>query len=168
MNLLLEMLEDPAYRHLLLNHLPIVGLAVAWLVLAGALFERRWPSIAFALSLVAMLSGSAIAVTSTGDDAYPLVFDLLDGPGRDWLDYHTYLGERWAWLLTANAVLAVAAVGLGIKLERFRQIAGGVVLGTTLVALVTAALIAEAGGKIRHPEFRLDEVPAYEAPGRIR
>ena len=168
MDVFFEMLEDPAYRHVLLNHLPIVGLAVAWLVLAGALFERRWPSIAFALALVAILSGSAIAVESTGDAAYPLVFDLLDGPGQEWLDYHTHLGERWAWLLIANAVLAVAALGLGMKRERFRQIAGRVVLGTTLVALVTAALIAEAGGKIRHPEFRLDDVPVYEAPGRIR
>ena len=33
MDLLIELVEDPAYRHVLLNHLPVVGLAVAWVVL---------------------------------------------------------------------------------------------------------------------------------------
>ena len=38
MDLLGEFLRDPAYRHVVLNHLPITGLLVAWIVLVvGAL-----------------------------------------------------------------------------------------------------------------------------------
>ena len=168
LDLFLEMLGDPAHRHVLLNHLPIVGLATAWLVLAWALVERRWSSIAFGLSLVAAFSGSAIAVLSAGDAAYPFVFDVLDGPGRAWLDYHTHLGERWGWLLTANGALAIGAIALGAARERLRLASGIVVLTTTLAALAAAAIIADAGGKIRHPEFRLDDPPEHDSPGRIR
>jgi len=168
MDLLLELLEDPAYRHVLLNHLPIVGLGIAWLVLAWSLVDRRWRSTVFGLSLVALLSGSAIAVMSAGDAAYPIVFDSLDGPGREWLDYHTYLGDRWGWLVCANAALAVLAIAVGSMRERLRMVVGVVVLATTLVSLATAAIIAEAGGKIRHPEFRLSDPPVYESTGRIR
>lgn len=170
MDLLLELLEDPAYRHVLLNHLPIVGLGMAWIVLAWALFERRWPSIVFGLSCVALLSSSAIAVMSAGDAAYPFVFDSLDGPGREWLDYHTYLGDHWGWLLPANAGLAVLAMVVGFLRERFRLAAGLTVLVTTLASLATAALIAEAGGKIRHSEFRLSDPPVIEEAreGRLR
>jgi len=168
MDLLLELLEDPAYRHVLLNHLPIVGLAIAWLVLGWALTERRWSSTVFGLSLVALLSGSAIGVMSAGDAAYPFVFDSLDGPGREWLDYHTYLGDRWGWLLPTNGALAILAIVAGFMRERLRMIVGVIVLATTLAGLATAAIIAEAGGKIRHPEFRLSDPPVYESPGRIR
>jgi hypothetical protein len=168
MDLLLELLEDPAYRHVLLNHLPIVGLAIAWLVLAWALIEGRWSSTVFGLSLVAVLSGSAIGVMSAGDAAYPFVFDSLDGPGREWLDYHTYLGDRWGWLIATNGALAILAIVTGFMRERLRRVAGVTVLATTLVGLATAAIIAEAGGKIRHPEFRLSDPPVYESPGRIR
>jgi hypothetical protein len=168
MDLLLELLEDPAYRHVLLNHLPIVGLAIAWLVLSWALVERRWSSTVFGLSLVALLSGSAIGVMSAGDAAYPDVFDSLDGPGREWLDYHTYLADRWGWLLYANAALAALAIVAGFVRARLRVIVGVLVLATTTVGLLAAAIIAEAGGKIRHPEFRLSDPPDYESPGRIR
>ena len=42
MELLGEFLQDPAYRHVVLNHFPITGLLVAWVVLvAGLVFRRR-------------------------------------------------------------------------------------------------------------------------------
>lgn len=168
MDLLVELLEDPAYRHVLLNHLPIVGLGVAWIVLAWSAFDGRWSSTVFALALVALFSGSSFGVISAGDEAYPFVFDSLDGPGREWLDYHTHLGDRWGWVLYANGALAAAGIALGALQEPARRIVGIVLLLTTLVGLGTAALIAEAGGKIRHPEFRLSDPPTYDAPGRIR
>ena len=168
MDLLLEMLEDPVHRHVLLNHLPIVGLGMAWIFLVWALFDRRWSSAIFGLSLVAALSASTLLVTSAGDAAYPVIFDELDGPGREWLDYHTYLGDRWGWVFWANGLLALSAIAAGHFRESLRRLVLVAVLVTTLMALVLAAIMAEAGGKIRHPEFRFGPPPAYEAPGRLR
>jgi hypothetical protein len=168
MDLLLEMLEDPVHRHVLLNHLPIVGLGMAWVFLVWALVDRRWSSMVFGLSVVAALSASTLLVTSAGDAAYPVIFDELDGPGREWLDYHTYLGDRWGWVIAANGLLALLAIATGHFREPLRRGVASVVVVTTLVALVLGVFVAEAGGKIRHPEFRLGPPPAYEAPGRLR
>jgi hypothetical protein len=162
------MLEDPAHRHVLLNHLPILGLGMAWIFLAWAMFDRRWSTSIFALSLVAALSASTLLVVSTGDAAYPFVFESLDGPGREWLDYHTHLGDRWGWGVAANGLVALLGIVVGHRRESLRRVVVLVVLVTTLAALGLAAVVAEAGGQIRHPEFRRGVPPAYEAPGRLR
>ena len=168
MDLVLELLEDPAYRHILLNHLPVTGLAMSWVVLAWGTLEGRGRSIVFGLVLVLVTSGSVMIVMATGEDAYPFVFETLDGTGQAWLDHHTELAERWGLLLEVNAALAAIAIGIALWRERFQRMAGLVILGTTLLSLVGAMLLAEAGGKIRHSEFRLTDPPATERPGRLR
>lgn len=168
MNLALELLENPAYRHVLLNHLPITGLGIAWLVLAWAMVERRWSSLCCGLVLVFSMSGAVLAVMWAGDEAYPFVYDTLDGAGREWLDYHTHLADRWGHLLTANAVVSGLAIAAGVYREGLRVRAGVVVLVSTLAGLVAVVVIADAGGKIRHPEFRLSDPPVFDSPGRLR
>ncbi len=168
MDVVLELLEDPAYRHVLLNHLPITGLAVAWLMLAWTVLQRRWPSMVFALAVVGLISAAGLLVMSTGDDAYPVVFDSLDSFGQDWLDYHVVLADRFGHVLTANGILAGLAIAVGWFREPLRIAAGIVVLVSTLAALVAVTAIAEAGGMVRHSEFRLVDPPEYDRPGRIR
>jgi hypothetical protein len=168
MDQLLELLEDPGYRHVLLNHLPLTGLGFAWIVLAWAAIEGRARSILFGLSLVLMASASSIAVMETGDDAYPFVYDSLNGVGRAWLDHHTVLADSWGRMLIGNAVLAGAAIGLGIWRSRLQRTLAVVILGTTLLSLAAASVVAEAGGKIRHPEFRLSDPPVADTSERRR
>ena len=54
-----EIVGNAAYRHVLLNHLPITGLAVAACVLAWGVYEDRWASIALGLALCLLTSASA-------------------------------------------------------------------------------------------------------------
>ncbi len=168
MDLVLELLEDPAYRHVLLNHLPLTGLGVAWFVLLWGAIEGRGRSIRFALALVLVVSASVTVVMDAGDDAYPFVFDSLNGTGQAWLDHHTELADRWGFVMTLNAVLSAMAIGLGLWRERLQRLAAVGILVTTLASLVAAGVIAEAGGKIRHSEFRLTDPPMTEGAGRIR
>jgi hypothetical protein len=166
-DLLFELLEDPAYRHVLLNHLPVTGLGFAWIMLGWAAFDGRWPTTVFALSLVAIASAAAQPAMQAGNAAYPFVFDTLDGDGQRWLDHHAWLAERWGWLLLTNAALAAGAITLGAFRERTRRAAAGLIFATTLAALGAGALIADAGGKVRHAEFRLEDPPIHEEAGRL-
>ena len=160
LELALELLEDPAYRHVLSNHFPLTGLAIAWIVLVWAAIEARWPSIVFALTLVALCAGSAIPVMEAGDAAYPFVFDELDGTGRAWLDHHTELADRFRLAYPVLAVMAVGAIVLGRgRAFLHRKIAVAVALAT-LVVLGLGVVIADAGGRIRHDEFRLVDPPS--------
>ena len=136
---MLELLEEPAYRHVLANHLPVTGLAVAWVFLVVALVQRHRSTMLVALGLVALMAGSALPVATAGDDAYPFVYDALDGTGRAWLDHHLYLADRWVPILYANAVLALAAICIGVwRAQLLRRLA----IGT---ALATAGGLAAAG-----------------------
>ena len=163
-----ELLENPAYRHVLLNHLPITGLAVAACVLAWGDFEDRWASIVLGLVLVAVSSLSAAVVMQAGDAAYPFLFDQLDGHGQAWLDHHVFLAERFGRGLPINGVLAVFAIAVGARRLAWRRRLGLALLATTCASLVAAVVIAEAGGRIRHSEFRTSNPPVHDAPGRVR
>lgn len=161
-------LESAAYRHVLLNHLPLTGLVFAACVLAWAVFEDRWASMAFGLALVAAVSLSAIAVLQSGDAAYPELFDDLDGHGQVWLDHHAFLAERWGRLVPLNGLFAAGALALGSRRIAWRRRLGAIVLATSLMSVGAAVVVAEAGGKIRHAEFRTSNPPVHPSAGRIR
>lgn len=160
--------ENPAYRHVLLNHLPITGLALAACVLAWGVIEDRWTSIVLGLALVALCSLSAVLVLQSGDAAYPFLFDQLDGRGQGWLDHHAFLAERFGRCLPINGVLAALAIAAGLRRLAWRRRLGFALLATTCASLMVAGVIAEAGGQIRHAEFRTSNPPVHDSPGRLR
>lgn len=166
--MIFELLEDPAYRHILLNHLPITGLMISFAVLVTGAALRQSALLRVGLVLVALTAGSSGLVEMTGDDAHPAIFDRLDGDGRAWLDYHTELADTWLPVLYANAGLAALALGLGFARPQYLLSAALVVALMTVAGIGTAAWIGEVGGKIKHPEFRLEDPPVLDSPRRLR
>ena len=165
---MIELIEEPAYRHVLLTHVPVIGMAVAWVVLVIGIVSRERSSLLGGLALVALTAGSTLLVIRAGNDAYPSTFGKLDGDGRAWLDHHTYLADSWGTVLYVNAALAALAMGLGAwRPAVLRRCAMGVA-ATTLASLVAAAVIAETGGKIKHPEFRFTYPPIHDESPRPR
>lgn len=163
---MIELMEDPAYRHVLFNHIPVTGLAAAWIVLVVGLVLRERVTLLAGLALVAIAAGSALVVIPAGNDAYPFVFGELDGDGQAWLDHHTHLADSWGFALYVTAGAAVVAFGLGLmKPELLLASAAGVTLAAA-GSLVAVAVIADAGGKIKHPEFRVNYPPTYDASPR--
>ncbi len=155
----LDLLTDPAYRHVLFNHVPVVGLAVALLVLACGLVIRERATTLLGLALVALTAGASIPVVNFGDAAYPEIYDTLDGYGRAWLDHHAEVADAWAPLLYATAGLALAGFAAGVLRRALLAPAAALVLVIALGALGAAALIASSGGKVKHPEFRIETLP---------
>lgn len=154
-----ELLEDPAYRHVLLNHVPVTGLATAWIVLLIGLVTRERTMVFAGLSLVVVTAGSALLVIPAGNDAYPFVFGELDGDGQAWLDHHTHLADTWGIALYFTAGLAALAVTVGLWKPVWLVPSAAGVAVATLGSLIAVFAIADAGGKIKHPEFRLTYPP---------
>lgn len=158
----IDLLGNPAYRHMLLNHIPVVGLFMAFVVLATGLVTRQTALLFTGLVLVALTAGTSLPVANYGDSAYPEIFDGLDGHGRGWLDYHAELAECWLPLLYANAALALIALMLGALRPRLLLWSSLLIACVTLVSIGGASIVASAGGKIQHPEFRLSDPPVIE------
>jgi hypothetical protein len=155
----IDLLGDPAYRHLLLNHVPIIGLFVAFAVLCTGLALRHTVLLITALALVALTAGASIPVANYGDAAYPAIYDTLDGIGQKWLDYHAELAASWMPVLWANTALAVIAIAVGAARRPLLVWAALLVALVTLAGIAGTAIVANAGGKIQHPEFRISDPP---------
>ena len=154
MNSFLEELGRSEYLHVLLNPLPVYGLAVAALALAAAMVARRRAATVLALALVAFTALSAWPTYRLGQNAYEVVNTTVDPSGQEWLNAHRHRAEKLIWTFYALAALAVAAMAVPL---RWPKTALPLALLTWLGALSVLGAggwIAYAGGKVRHVEFR--------------
>ena len=145
--------------HVLLNHLPVIGLAMGILALTLAFLLRSRAAQIVGLVLVLVSAASAWPVNFTGLHAYEALRGIVDDDSADWLDEHMERAEKFAPAFYALAALAAAALLAPRKWPRT----------TTPLAIATLALavacegasgwIALAGGQIRHPEFRSESAP---------
>ncbi|HNQ72652.1 MAG TPA: hypothetical protein PKN95_03480 [Verrucomicrobiota bacterium] len=154
MNEFFKTLQQPEYVHVLLNHLPIIGLFVALLGLGAALFLKPRAPLFLTLALVGLMALSVVPVKRSGDRGADRVLAMSDDEGQAYLKYHEQLAQRWLFLYLLTALAAAGTFVVGWKWpRRFRLAASGVLL-LGLASLVAGAVIADYGGKIRHREFR--------------
>ncbi|MEI8309782.1 MAG: hypothetical protein WCH98_03405 [Verrucomicrobiota bacterium] len=154
-------LQQPGYLHVLLNHLPIIGTGAGLFGLVVALFLRSRQALVPALAILIVAGVSAWPVNVTGHSAYRPLMKISDDPGRDWLDEHEERSESTTWVFYAMAGVAAVALAAPAKWPR-SAIPLSILAGVfALAGLAAGGYIAQAGGLIRHVEFR---VPGQSAP----
>lgn len=152
--------RQPEYIHVLLNPLPIYGLAMGWIGLVIAFFLRSRPAQIATLLLILLSAGSAWPVYEFGEQGYDRVLSMSDDAGQAWLDEHQRRAEQLIYFFYALAALSAIAILLPVK---WPKASAPLVLGTILLGLVVLGMggyIAYAGGKVRHKEFRTEPPPA--------
>jgi hypothetical protein len=154
-------LHQPEYVHVLLNPLPIYGLAMGLLTLVMALVFRDRRTQAVALALIVMTAAAAWPVAHYGSAGYDRVYSMSDASAQKWLNWHAHLADRIVWAHYAAAALATATLAGLWKFPRWHRPALILTLVATLAALSLGGFLAFVGGKIRHAEFRHDSPPAW-------
>jgi hypothetical protein len=162
---LAKAIQQPEYVHVLLNHVPITGLFVALLFLLAALAANHRFTLRASLAMVAVMSLSAWPVAHYGERAYDRVLAMSDEAGGQYLRHHVELADRWIFLYYLTAAAAAAAVAVAWKKPKFLRPAAGVVALLVLASLIAGAIIADAGGRIRHREFRYGPPPVERDSG---
>ena len=160
-DILLRNLRQPEYIHVLINPLPIYGLAMGWLGLVIALFLRSRRAQIATLGIILLSAASAWPAFEFGEQAYDRVLTMTDDDGQAWLEAHEQRAEKFEYFFYALALLAVAAVLLPRK---WPVTATPLIIATLILAAVSlgaGGYIAHAGGKIRHREFRNERPPAH-------
>lgn len=142
-----------AHVHLMINHVPVIGLLGAVLLLIYALARKSEEVKMVSFGLFVLIALMTFAVYFTGEAAQKVVKDL---PGVTEADIGRH--EEIAGLaLTSMEVLGVAAlIGL-ILLRRSGAIPKWIVVVVLVLSLITAAIVgftANLGGQIRHTEIR--------------
>ena len=152
-------LFTPAHLHLALNHVPIIGLSVATLpLLIGILFKSRG-ALASGLLAVVLCVGTLPAIMETGEAAQESFVDGSIEPGMDQAGKaafreHSGRAKFTAPVVYAAGLLALIALLTLIKFPREAGIIGWAVFIGILLSVGLSVWTAEAGGRIRHPEFR--------------
>ena len=156
---MMEHLGKPEYIHVLLNPLPVYGLLVGLIGLLIAVLLRSRKAKIATLAIVLISSASAWPVYEFGEQGYDRVLAMSDDPGHAWLDEHMHRAEKLIFVFYALAVLSAAAIVIPIKWPRTSGPLALAVLLLGAVALGLGGYIAQAGGKIRHREFRNQSPP---------
>ncbi|HUL52662.1 MAG TPA: hypothetical protein VLT83_04540 [Opitutaceae bacterium] len=156
-----QALRQPEYVHVLLHPLPIYGLAAGVFSLVVALVARSRGGQAIGLVVMMLAAASAWVVAHFGHAGYDRVYAMSNDAAQKWLNWHQYLAERivWAYYLAA-AASALALLGLW-KFPRLQRPAVPLSLATAVAAVSLGGFLAFVGGKIRHPEFRSGNPPAW-------
>src|ERR1051326_8099372 len=107
--------RQPEYVHVLLNPLPIYGLAISWVGLLIAFFQGSRRAQIATLVLILLSAGSAWPVYEFGEQGYDRVLSMSDDPGQAWLDEHQHRAEQLIYFFYALAALSAIAVIVPIK-----------------------------------------------------
>src|SRR2546423_5709160 len=160
---ILRDLRQPEYIHVLINRLPVYGLAMGLIALIVAFFLKSRPAQIVALIVIFICSASSWPVYEFGEQAYDRVLSMTDDPGHAWLDEHQDRAEDLIWFFYGLALLSAVAL---VAPRKWPRSATPLVLSVILLSAVTLGFggyIAYAGGKIRHREFRNVPPPPRKA-----
>ncbi|HSE50394.1 MAG TPA: hypothetical protein VLA96_14400 [Terriglobales bacterium] len=143
---------DLLHFHLVLNHVPVIGMGIVLLLLVGALLRRSAELMRATLVLIVVLGLAALGAFFTGEPAEDGV-EHLPGISKATISAHEEAAEL---ALAAMETLAVIAL-LGLLMwARRPAVPGWFVTVIVLGAIVTSGAMgytANLGGKIRHTEL---------------
>lgn len=150
------------HLHLLLNHLPIVGIPLALGLLAWASLAAQEQVKRAALALFVLAGVGLWPVYLTGEPAEETV-EKLPAVSESLIEAHEDAAKV---ALVAAELLAAGALG-GLILFRQRALPTGVtlaLLGLALLASLALAWTGYLGGQIRHSEIRSDALAIPTRP----
>ena len=152
-------LSQPEYIHVLINPLPVYGLTMGIIGLIIALLQRSRSAQVATLALILLSGAIAWPVVHYGEAGYDRVLAMSDEQGEAWLKAHEHRADELAWSFYVLAGLAAVAILAPLK---WPKTATGLALVTLVLSfgvLGIGGYIAQAGGKIRHREFRNEPAP---------
>ena len=156
---------DLAHLHLMLNHVPVIGVGFGFLILLTGVIARSKAVSGVGLALLVISAVAAIPVYLTGESAEEAV-EHMPGVAGSVIDAHE---DSAAISLSLTIALGVLAAGaLFFSRIRASRINGALVTGTILLSLITGTSMmrtANLGGQVRHTEIRDGQAPGSTDAG---
>lgn len=155
----LQDLSQPEYVHVLINPLPVYGLAIGVLGLVIGLCLRSRPAQVTALLLILLCGAIAWPVGHYGEEGYDRALSLSDDQGQAWLKVHAQRADQFIKYFYALAAVAAAAVLAPLRWPKAALSLTVITLVLAGAVLAMGGYIGYAGGKVRHREFRNEPAP---------
>lgn len=145
---------NQAHLHLIMNHIPVVGVPLAAILLGYGLKFKNPAVFRAALVFLAALALMALPVFLTGEPAEDLA-ENLPGVTEAVIEPHEDAGK--VAMILSLVTGSFAALAFSFKRDEGKQILlGKVTLILACAATIALGYTANLGGKIRHTEIRND------------
>ncbi|HKS38311.1 MAG TPA: hypothetical protein VJW76_14040 [Verrucomicrobiae bacterium] len=150
-----------AHLHLAVNHIPVLGTLLVFVLLCAAMLRRSDELKQVCLWAFVVLAVVAVAIKYTGDFAYEAVAN------SEWIEKSIVSAHEEAADLATTGMFVVgllAALGLFL-MRKVRSVPRWLMATLFVTAFATFLLMARAanfGGRIRHTEIRRQ--PPIEDP----
>jgi len=144
---------NAAQIHLMLNHVPVIGVILATLLLVVGILMRSRDVVRVTFGLLVVIALSGVVVYLTGEPVEHMV-ERLPGVEHDTLEAH----EEFSRPATIALVIVglVSLVGL-IRYWRAERVPRGFAIVTLVLAIIASGMMgwtAHLGGLIRHEELQ--------------
>lgn len=143
-----------AHIHLILNHIPVVGIPVALMFLIFGLYQKNSFTQRFALLVLVALAVVALPVYLTGEPAEKVV-EHLPGVTESVIEPHEDAAAFSLTLTLLTGVTALAGLWFHQDARKSRLLNLSVIV-LACISVVSLLYTANLGGKIRHTELRSD------------
>ena len=152
------------HLHLILNHVPVIGLGFVILILLVALWRNNSDTARLGLAFAVGLAAVAAVVFLTGEPAEEAVEGLAGISERA---IHSHEEAAEAALIAVGLAGAVSLLALAVYWRRgLPRWVTGTALAVTLAAGGVMGWAANLGGQIRHTELSAGALPAGESGDR--
>ena len=157
---------NAAHVHLLLNHLPIIGILVGFIILvSGFVFKsvltRRIGNITLFFAAVFVYPSF-----NTGESAEEVV-ENLPGVNEGLIEKHEEFAEQMVNFATILQPLLLVSFYAEWKQKGFLKYVQWAVLAVSFIVIVYGKLVGTSGGEIRHTEIRTEQVGGEDTPSFI-
>jgi hypothetical protein len=153
---------NAAQVHLMVVHVPVVGLLGVALLLALGLLTRNEGMLRAGHGFLLLCTACAAAAYVSGPWAWEIISGAAEG-ATDLVASHAVLGRALLVGLVLASIVALNALlqaAQGMATPRWQH---ALILGSVLPLAALAAWTAHSGGLIRHPEVRAVS-PASPSP----
>lgn len=140
------------HLHLMINHFPLMGSAIAIVLLTWALVAKSRDLTRAALILTLACGIGGYLAHWSGEEAEEQVEDL-PWAQRELIHEHEEAADWAYWILIAAGVTAAAGL-VRMRKEGAATLETRIALGLILFGFAATAKTALDGGKIRHEEVR--------------
>ncbi|MEO0452689.1 MAG: hypothetical protein AAFY98_00960 [Verrucomicrobiota bacterium] len=149
----------PEKIHVALNHLPLIGFALALIPLLWGVVSKHLKLTQCGILLVIVSGVSTGLIMGSGEEAGERYRDdpdafSLDSAAREVIEEHDEIAHQGSKLFYATTGLGVVAFALTFFKPVWYRYSTGVMILLCISSIILAVIIADSGGKIRRPDFR--------------
>lgn len=146
---------NEAHFHLVVNHLPIVGILIGLLVLVTGFILKKPEVKVTALGIFIFSALVSFAAFYSGEGAEEIV-DKIPGISETIINQHEESAELFFTIVLILGAVSLGTMLLEIKKSKLSKFGFILVILFVLAAGVLAKNVGTTGGEIRHTEIRYD------------